>query len=169
MSEAASYAPKLDAFEGGPIDRESGEVKMTVVVDCSKMSIPLKNEWEETIERLKKLPNVRVILPPPIPAAKVTMEGVVDCIMHSQTKRITPSLDTPDDKIEDFPKDSDVGYSKLWVVLDGSDPENPWYLEIERPMIPSCEWKGQDIDIHSGDRVRVTMEVLVGEAEIGSG
>ena len=151
-----------------PKETEPG-ISMTVVMDLSNISIALRKEWEETVERLKKMPNVTVIEPP---RAKVVMEGVIDCIMPEASKRITPSVDTPVDKIEDFPKDADVGYSKMWIVLEGSDPENPWYLEIERPMIPACEWKidpGQDIDIHSGDRVRVTMELVDTGEEVDKG
>ena len=93
--------------------------------------------------------------------AKVIMEGVIDCIMHSSTKKITPSSQTLESAIDDFPKEADIEYSKIWIVLDGSDPENPWWLEIERPMIPACEWKERgNLQIRSGKRVRVTLELL---------
>ena len=93
--------------------------------------------------------------------AKVVMQGTIDCIMHSSSKQITPSSKTPESVIDDFPKEADVSYSKIWVVLDGSDPENPWWLEIERPMIPACEWKREaDEEVRSGKRVRVTLELL---------
>ena len=93
--------------------------------------------------------------------AKVVMEGTIDCIMHSGTKKITPSSQTPENAIEEFPKDADVRYSKIWILLDGSDPENPWWLEIERPMIPACEWKRENgEEVRSGKRVRVTLELV---------
>lgn len=93
--------------------------------------------------------------------AKIVMEGKIDCIMHSSAKKITPSSETPEEALDDFPKEADVGYSKMWVVLDGSDPENPLWLEIERPIIPSCEWKSEDKNLKiSRQRIRVTMEIL---------
>lgn len=98
---------------------------------------------------------------------KVIMEGVIDCIMHDHIKKITP---TKDSKIGHppnvgWPKEADVTYSKLWIVLEGSDPENPWWLEVERPMIPQCEWQKENgkeevKEVASGQRIRVTMEIL---------
>ena len=101
------------------------------------------------------------------PKAKIVMNGKIDCIMHGCSKQITPSNDTPEKALNSFPKQADVDYSKLWIVLDGSDPENPWWLEIERPMIPSCEWKrkNKNFMIQSGQRVRVTMEIVEGEKQ----
>ena len=59
-------------------------------------------------------------------------------------KKITPSSksNVKFNALDKWPKDADLSYSKLWVALDGSDPENPHWLEIERPMIPQCEWSG---------------------------
>ena len=91
----------------------------------------------------------------------MVMEGVIDCIMHSSNKKITPSSSTSEKTLSTFPKEADVDYSKLWVILEGSDPENPWWLEIERPMIPSCEWKSDNKNLKIGhERVRVTIELL---------
>ena len=64
-------------------------ISMTVVMDLSNISIALNKERQETIERLKKMPNVTVIEPG---GAKVVMEGMIDCIMHSASKKITPSF-----------------------------------------------------------------------------
>jgi len=90
---------------------------------------------------------------------KLVMKGKIDCIMHSSAKKITPSRDTKN--VEGFPKEADVGYSKIWIVLEGSDSENPWWLEIDRPMIPQCEWQGSPkLKIGSGDKIRVTLEIL---------
>lgn len=94
---------------------------------------------------------------------KVIMEGAVDCIMHTGQKEITPSSETPAEVLDRFPKRADVGYSKLWAILDGSDPEDPLWVEVVRPMIPSCEWKGTSEEIHSGDRIRITMQILQAE------
>jgi len=95
---------------------------------------------------------------------RVVMEGKIDCIMHDHAKKITPSKDSTIRNLEEWPKSADVSYSKIWIVLDGSNPENPWWLEIERPMIPQCEWQRDDKtkEIHSGQRIRVTMEILEG-------
>ncbi len=91
----------------------------------------------------------------------VIMEGVVDTVMHEHgTKEITPSHQTRN--LEGWPRLADITYSKIWIVLDGSDPEDPLWLEIERPMIPSYDWQGlpQGHLVGAGTRVRVTMEVL---------
>lgn len=37
------------------------KININVVLDLSKMSMPLKKEWKETIEKLRKLPNVTII------------------------------------------------------------------------------------------------------------
>lgn len=93
--------------------------------------------------------------------AKIVMEGKIDCIMHNSAKKITPSSETSEKALEDFPKQADVNYSKLWIVLDGSNPENPLWLEIERPMISKCEWKSEDKNLKiSRQRIRVTLEIL---------
>lgn len=94
--------------------------------------------------------------------AHVVMQGIIDCIMHSASKKVTASLQTAEKSLDNFPKPADVEYSKIWIVLDGSDPENPWWLEIERPMISVCEWKreSEDVEIRTGKRVRATLEVL---------
>jgi len=36
------------------------KVNITIILDISKMPDDLKKEWHETIEKLKKLPNVTV-------------------------------------------------------------------------------------------------------------
>jgi len=90
------------------------------------------------------------------------MEGVIDSIMHSDNKKIFPSKDTPVELFELYPKEVEVRYSKIWVVLDHSDAVNPDWLEIERPMIPRCEWvrDNENLQIQSGQRIRVTMEII---------
>lgn len=79
---------------------------------------------------------------------KIEMTGRIDCIMH--------------DHIHLTSKGDPHSYSKIWILLDGSKPEDPLWLEIERPMIPQCEWKGKG-EIHSGDKVKVTMEIMNGD------
>lgn len=37
------------------------KVNINVTLDLSKMPMPLKKEWRETVERLRKLPNVKII------------------------------------------------------------------------------------------------------------
>jgi len=77
-------------------------------------------------------------------------------------KKITPSSksNVKFNTLDKWPKDADVSYSKLWVVLDGS--KNPHWLEIGRPMIPQCEWSGdpKKDEIKDGQRIPVTMEIL---------
>lgn len=37
------------------------KIKINIILDLTKMPIPLKREWAETIEKLKKQRNVKVI------------------------------------------------------------------------------------------------------------
>jgi len=39
----------------------STKVNINIILDLRKMPKPLKKEWIETIEKLKQLPNVKVI------------------------------------------------------------------------------------------------------------
>lgn len=98
---------------------------------------------------------------------KIIMEGTIDCIMHDNAYKVTPSNQTKNIDFKDWPKDADIPYSKLWIVLNGSDPENPHWLEIKRPMIPECEWMGIEKEdlVRSGKKIRVTMEIIVEREE----
>ena len=53
-------------------------ISMNVIVDVSKMPQPLKKEWGETIEAIKKMPNVTVISQSPLEHARQLLLDYVE-------------------------------------------------------------------------------------------